>query len=74
MAKTSRPMVRIHNAETDEVIDREMNDAEFAQYEADQAAQKAAAEAKAKAEADKAALLARLGITAEEAQLLLGGN
>lgn len=33
---------------------------------------KAAAEAKAKA--DKAALLDRLGITAEEAALLLGGN
>lgn len=32
-----------------------------------------AAEAEAKATA-KAALLARLGITAEEAQLLLGGN
>ena len=30
--------------------------------------------AKAKAETDKAALLARLGITEEEAQLLLGGN
>jgi len=39
MAKTtSRPMVRIHNLETNEVIDREMNDAEFAQYEADQTA------------------------------------
>jgi hypothetical protein len=71
---TTRPMVRIHNAETDEVIDREMNDAEFAQYEADQAAQaEAQAEAEAKATA-KAALLAQLGITAEEAQLLLGGN
>ena len=31
-------------------------------------------ETKAKAATDKAALLARLGITAEEAQLLLGGN
>jgi hypothetical protein len=70
----SKPMIRIHNIETDEVIDREMNDAEFAQYEADQAAQAAAqAEAEAKAIA-KAALLTRLGITAEEAQLLLGGN
>ncbi len=28
----------------------------------------------AQAEADKAALLARLGITADEAKLLLGGN
>ena len=72
MAKTStRPMVRIHDAETNEVIDREMNDAEFAQYEADKAAQAVAAEAKAKAEADKAALLARLGLTEDEAKLLL---
>lgn len=75
MAKTtSRPMVRIHNLETNEVIDREMNDAEFAQYEADQAAQAAAqAEADAKA-AQRQLLLDRLGITQEEAQLLLGGN
>jgi hypothetical protein len=72
MAKTTRPMVRIHNSETDEVIDREMNDAEFAQYEADKAARIAAqAEADAKA-AEKQALLDRLGITADEAKLLLG--
>jgi len=72
MAKTSRPMIRIHNIETDEIIDREMNDAEFAQYEADKAAQKIAAEAKAKAEADKAALLARLGLTEDELKTILG--
>lgn len=67
----SRPLVRIHNTETDEIIDREMNDAEFAEYEANQAAEVAAqAEADAKATA-KAALLDRLGITAEEATLLL---
>jgi hypothetical protein len=72
MAKSTRPMVRIHNVETDEVIDREMNDAEFAQYEADQATQAAKkAEAEAKA-AEKQALLDRLGITADEAKLLLG--
>ena len=72
MAKTSsRPMVRIHDLETNEVIDREMNDAEFAQYEADKATQAAADAAKAKAEADKAALLARLGLTEDEAKLLL---
>jgi hypothetical protein len=74
MAKTSRPMVRIHDLETNEVIDREMNDAEFAQYEADQAAQAALqAEADAKA-AQRQLLLDRLGITQEEAQLLLGSN
>jgi hypothetical protein len=72
MAKTSRPMVRIHDLETNEVIDREMNDAEFAQYEADQAAQAAAqAEAEAKATA-RATLLTQLGITEEQAKLLLG--
>jgi hypothetical protein len=70
----TKPMVRIHDLSTDEVIDREMNDIEFAQYEAEKAAQAIAkAEAEAKAMA-KAALLTRLGITAEEAQLLLGGN
>jgi hypothetical protein len=74
MAKSTRPTVRIHDISTNEVVDREMNDAEFAQYEADQAAYATqAAEEAAKAE-QKAALLERLGITAEEAQLLLGGN
>jgi hypothetical protein len=67
----TRPIVRIHNIETDEVIDREMNDAEFAQYEAEQTANAARqAEVEAKATA-KAALLAQLGITEEQAKLLL---
>ena len=71
MAKSTRPMVRIHDLSTGEVIDREMNDQEFAAYEADQAAnatRKAEAEAKATA---KAALLAQLCITEEQAKLLL---
>lgn len=68
----TRPFVRIHNTQTDEVIDREMNDEEFIEYQSDMAAKaEAEAEAKAKDEA-KAALLERLGITAEEAALLLG--
>ncbi len=72
MAKSTKPIIRIHNVEIDEVIDREMNDAEFAQYEADKAAQLAKeAEVEAKA-AEKQALLDRLGITADEAKLLLG--
>jgi hypothetical protein len=71
MAKSTRPMVRIHNIETNEVIDREMNDTEFAQYEASLASQAIAqAEAEAKATA-KVALLAQLGITEEQAKLLL---
>jgi hypothetical protein len=67
----TKPTIRIHNSQTDEIIDREMNDTEFAQYKAEQAAEVARqskAEAKATAKAD---LLAKLGITAEEAVLLL---
>jgi len=29
------PMIRIHNTETDEIIDREMTDEETAEFEAD---------------------------------------
>ena len=73
MAKTStRPMIKIHDIETNEVIEREMNDAEFEAHLNLIEANKAAEAAKAKAEAEKAALLARLGITEDEAKLLFG--
>ena len=48
----SKPMIRIHDLATDEVIDREMTNAEFAVYEANQAA-KAIADAEAQAKAKK---------------------
>jgi hypothetical protein len=68
----TKPIIKIANVETGEEIEREMNDVEFAQYKADQAAQaERQANAQAQAEA-KAALLERLGITEEEAKLLLG--
>jgi hypothetical protein len=52
-------------------VKREFNEAEYAQYAIDQAENKKQADdAKAKAAA-KAALLAKLGITADEAALLL---
>lgn len=64
-------MTRIHDLATNEVIDREMTDTEFAQYEADQVAQAVRqTEVEARATA-KAALLAQLGITEEQAKLLL---
>jgi hypothetical protein len=69
---TTRPMVRIHNVETDEVIDREMNDVEFTQYEAEQVARNEEEAAAIQKAADKAALLEQLGITEEQAKLLLG--
>ena len=63
------------NCETGEVIERPLtadeiaaNEAAAAQAEADRVAAEAEAEAKAAAKAD---LLAKLGITAEEAALLL---
>jgi hypothetical protein len=68
----SRPIIRIHNVETNEVIDREMTAAEFKIYEADQAAQAIVkAEAVAK-ETAKAAILDRIGLTADELQTILG--
>jgi hypothetical protein len=82
----TNPMIRIHNTETNEVVDREMTDAEFAEYQIDI---NASAERKAKEEADlaaKLAILQQLGLTdeqaivlgllpkAEEPTLLLGGN
>ena len=59
------------NVETNEIVERNFTALELEQYEADQAAQAARlAEAEAKAQA-KAELLQRLGITEDEAKLLL---
>ena len=70
----SKPIVKIVNVETGEEIEREMTDVEFAQYEANQAAESARkSEEAAKAQA-RQAILDRLGLTEEEARLLLGGN
>ena len=66
-----RPIVKIHDLATDEVIEREMNDDEFAQYEIDKAEHEAKESAQAAKDDAKAALLGRLGLTAEEAALLL---
>jgi len=68
-------MKTIVNCETGEVVERELNAEEIAQQEIDEAAFNARkaikdAEAEAKATA-KAALLERLGITQDEANLLL---
>ena len=70
----TNPTIRIHNSETNEVIDREMTNAEHTIYlERIAKIQSQEAEAEAKA-SQKQAVLDRLGLTAEEAQLLLGGN
>jgi hypothetical protein len=72
MAKSNRPMIKIHNLETDEVIDREMNDDELAQLEIDIAFTKARqAEVEAK-QAEKQSILNRIGLTADELKTILG--
>lgn len=66
-----KPQIKIVNCETGEEIIRDANAAEIAQMELDAAeatARKAQDEAKAQA---KAELLQRLGITEDEARLLL---
>jgi len=65
------PQVKIVDAETGEETLRDMNAAELAQLAKDVAEREALEAAEAKAVADKAALLAKLGITADEAKLLL---
>jgi hypothetical protein len=64
--------IKIVNATTGEEIEREMNDEELAQLAKDEKAfAKRQAESEAK-ESARAAILDRLGLTAEEAALLLG--
>ena len=72
MTKTTKPTIRIHNAQTDEVIDREMTDAEFAEFTAqNQSLEIERTEAESKA-ARRQEILDKLGLTNDEAQLLLG--
>jgi hypothetical protein len=74
MTNSKRPIIGIYDTETDTTIEREMTDSEFAQYEIDQAEWlKIKIDAETKI-AQRQAILDRLGLTSEEAQLLLGGN
>jgi hypothetical protein len=73
MDKTTRPVIRIHNIELDEIVEREMNDAEFAIHQqrlAQFELEKAEAEARANAKAAAEAKLAALGLTANDLKAL----
>lgn len=63
--------IQVINLETNVITEREMNAEELAQYEADQVAENARQTAEAIKAAEKAALLAKLGISEDEAKLLL---
>ena len=65
------PTITLHNAETGEIETREMNATELKQYEKDAAAAQIKATEQAEKTAEKAALLAKLGISESEAKLLL---
>lgn len=68
----SKPTIRIHNLETDEIIDREMTDDELAILEKEQdevAKIKAKEELKNKKRQE---ILEKLGLDEQEAKLLLG--
>ena len=65
MTNETRPMCVVAG------VEREMNDQEYAQYLEDLDTYAKVKEAEAQAKTDKAALLAKLGITADEAKILL---
>jgi hypothetical protein len=65
------PIIKIVNATTGEEIEREMTSQELSQWNTEIAENVARKKLEAQAETDKAALLAKLGITADEAKLLL---
>ena len=61
----------IHNSENNEILERPMTAAELKQWQADVAKENAKTEAKLEAENARLSLLNKLGITEEEAKLLL---
>jgi hypothetical protein len=69
----TKPMVRIHNVATGEVVDREMTDEEYTIHLADQAAYQVEKERQFVEEAAKAAAtakLAALGLTTDDLKAL----
>ena len=65
------PITVIHNIQTGEIIEREMTAEEIAIYERDLELNAERETEKAEAAAKRLALLEKLGITEEEAKLLL---
>lgn len=66
-----KPMIRIHDTATDEIVDREMTDAEHEIYLAEISERQLREQEENSKKLEKQALLDRLGITPEEAKLLL---
>lgn len=68
----AKVMMKIHNATTGEIIEREMTSDELAQFALDEAQANVEKQAEVAKAAEKTELLERLGISEDEAKLLLG--
>ena len=68
----ANPIIRIHDTATNIVLDREMTDAEFAEYSAEMATINAKLQAAADRQELKDTTIAKLGLTADEAAALFG--
>jgi len=67
----TKPTIREHNSETDTIIDREMTDEEYAFYQASNSQLQTELQAELDKADTKAAVLAKLGLTADEVAALL---
>ena len=64
--------IKFHDIATGEIVERDMNADEIALHKSYEAQTKANAEARIAKQAARQAVLDRLGLTEQEAQLLLG--
>ena len=71
MTKTNKFLIRVHNSETNEIIDREMTKEEIIQFEKIQAELTESSSINESKAVQRQAILDRLGLTPEEAALLL---
>lgn len=67
----TKPMVTIQDIETGEIVEREMNDTEYAEFQNRVAADKAAKADQAQKDIVKQAVLDKLGLTTDEVAALL---
>lgn len=67
-----KPMIRFYDIETNETVDRGMSDAEYIEYQKQQVAVATERAAIEQLATDKAAILAKLGITEDELKIALG--
>jgi hypothetical protein len=70
----TKPIIRVHDIETNEIVDREMNNAEYDSYlqsKANVEAETQAIQAKLEAKSSAIAKLAALGLTEDEANAIV---